>query len=165
MISEPKLEERAAQYYAAKRVAAPIPFGRYLQPAWDEVQRWLKANGIKKYGPAIIRYLTTDMSKKLDMDVGYIVDKALRGQSSIVADVLPAGRYVTLRYTGAYRGKGIFKANLAPLEWAKANQVVWNTTTKNGIEPWNRRAEVYLTDPKKETDPKKYKTELAFLVK
>ncbi len=165
MTTEPKLERRKKQHYVAIRMAVPIPFGKYLQPAWDEVYDWMKDKGIKPSGPAIIRYLTTDMSKELDIDVGFTVDKAAKGDDRITADVLPAGRYATLLYTGPYKGKGIFKATVALLEWAKENKVKWNTTKKKGVEWWNGRTEFYFSDPSVGKDPKKFKTELAFLVK
>lgn len=165
MITEPKLERRKKQHYAAIRMAVPIPFGKYLQPAWDEVYDWLQSKGIKPSGPAIIRYLTTDMSKELDIDVGFTVDKAVKGDDRITTDFLPAGKYATLIYTGSYGGKGIFKATVALLEWAKENKIKWNTTKKKSVEWWNGRAEFYFSDPAVEKDPKKFKTELAFLVK
>jgi len=165
MFTVPKIERRKKQNYVAIRMAVPIPFGKYLQPAWDEVYDWLKRKEIKPSGPGIIRYLTTDMSKELDMDVGFTVDKAVKGNDRITADFLPAGRFATLLYTGPYKGKGIFKATVALLEWAKENKVKWDITKKKGVEWWNGRAEFYFSDPTTEKDPKKFKTELAFLVK
>jgi effector-binding domain-containing protein len=167
MITTPKLEERKVLHYVAIRTAVPIPFGKYLQPLWSEVNAWLRHQGLPEssFGPAIIRYLTTDMTKKLDIDVGFIVERALPGTDRIISDVFPAGRYATLIYTGSYRGKGIYKATVALLNWAKENKIVWNTSTKNGSEWWNGRVERYLTDPAREPDPKKYQTELAFLVR
>ena len=165
MLSEPKIERRKKQNYVAIRMAVPIPFGKYLQPAWDEVYDWLKAKKIKPSGPAIIRYLTTDMSKELDLDVGFTVDKAVKGNDRITAGFLPSGRYATLLYTGPYKGKGIFKATFALLDWAKGNNVKWDTSNKKGSEWWNGRTEFYFSDPATEKDPKKFQTELAFLVK
>jgi len=143
----------------------PIPFGKYLQPAWNEVNGWLKSQGIAFPGPAIIRYLTTDMSTKLDIDMGFVLDRHLAGNERILVDILPAGQYATLLYTGSYKGKGIYKATVALLDWAKENGVTWNTSNKNGVEWWNGRVEWYLTDPASEQDTKKYQTELAFLIK
>ena len=165
MLTEPKIERRKKQNYVAIRMAVPIPFGKYLQPAWNEVYEWMMHGNIEPSGPAIIRYLTTDMSKKMDIDVGFTVAKAVKGNDRILADVLPAGRYATLLYTGPYRGKGISKATVALLEWANENKVRWDTSKKKGVEWWNGRAEFYFSDPAMEKDPAKFKTELAFLVK
>jgi effector-binding domain-containing protein len=167
MITEPKLEQRKEQVYAAIRTAVPIPFGKYLPPLWAEVDLWLRSKGIPdtSSGPAIIRYLTTDMSKKLDIDVGFTIDKVIPGSDRITVDVLPAGQYATLLYTGAFKGKGIYNATVTLLDWAKANHITWDTSIIDAVEWWNGRVEFYLTDPAKEPDPKKYQTELAFLVK
>lgn len=165
MINEPELQYRKEQHYVAIRTAVPIPFGKYLAPLWREVEAWLGNQGIplSSSGPAIIRYLTTDMSKKLDIEVGFVVDRAMTGNDRIIADVFPAGNYATLLYTGPYKGKGIYKATVALLDWAKDNGIVWNTSTKNGVEWWNGRVEWYLTDPAREPDAKKFRTELTFL--
>jgi effector-binding domain-containing protein len=167
MITQPKLEQRKEQYYAAIRTAVPIPFGKYLQPLWAEVDIWLRSKGIPitSSGPALIRYLTTDMSKKLDVEVGFTIDNAMPGNDRIIVDVLPAGQYATLLYTGSFKGKGIYNATVALLDWATANHIAWDTSIINEVEWWNGRVEFYLTDPAKEPDPKKFQTELAFLVK
>lgn len=165
MVTEPKIERRKKEHYVAIRMAVPIPFGRYLQPAWDEVYDWMMQKELEPSGPAIIRYLTTDMSQALDIDVGFTVGKAIRGDASITADFLPAGKYATLLYTGPYRGKGIFKATVALLEWAEEHGVKWDTSTKRNVEWWKGRAEFYFSDPALEKDPRKFKAELAFKVK
>jgi effector-binding domain-containing protein len=165
MITEPKLEHRSEQHYVAIRTAVPVPFSTYLPPLWGEVNNWLLGQEITSPGPAIIRYFTTDMSKKLDIDVGFVLDKAVSGNDRIIADILPAGRYATLLYTGPYKGKGIFKATVALLDWAKGKNIAWNTSRIDNVEWWNGRTEFYFTDPDREPDTKKYQTELAFLVK
>ena len=165
MIFPPKLEPCQEQRYIAVRTSLPIPFGKYLPPLWNEVSRWLKSKGIASTGPAMIRYLTTDMTKKLDVDVGFVVPDAIPGDDRITADMLPEGRYAVLLYTGPYRGKGIYKATVALLDWAKKNHIVWEIDIKDQIEWWNGRTEFYLTDMAQEKDTKKYQTELAFRVK
>ena len=165
MSTEPKIERRKKQYYAAIRMAVPIPFGKYLQPAWNEVYGWLKEKGAQPSGPALIRYLTTDMSKELDIDVGFTIDKAVKGDDRITVDFLPNGRYATLLHTGSYKGNGVYKANVTMVEWARENKIKWSIKKKKGVEWWDGRVEYYLSDPAVEKDPKKLKTELAFMVK
>jgi hypothetical protein len=43
--------------------------------------------------------------------------------------------------------------------------IVWNTTSKKGVDWWNGRVERYLTDPAREPDKKKYQAELTIMVK
>lgn len=164
MITKPKLEQHAEQHYVAIRTQVPIPFGKFLPPLWGEVHVWLESKGMSSSGAPFIRYLTTDMTKKLDIEVGFPVATAVSGDDRITAGVFPSGHYATLIYTGPYKGKGLFKATVALLEWAKENNIDWQTSTIDNVEWWGGRIEFYLTDPDKEPDPKKWQTELAFLV-
>jgi|SRR5271157_58702 len=164
MITKPKIEFRAEQPYVAIPSKVAIPFGSVLGDLWAEVQAWIASRGVSGIGAALIRYLTTDMNKELDIEVGFLVEEVLPGEGRISAGILPAGRYSVLTYTGPYQGDGIYLANIALIEWAKKNRIVWRTTTKDAVEWWGGRAEIYLTDPEKEPDSKKWRTELAFLV-
>ena len=134
MLTEPKLENRGEQHYVAIRTQVAIPFGKLLQPMWDEVHAWLADKGVATAGAPFIRYLTTDMEKKLDLEAGFPVPAAVTGDGRITAGVLPAGRYAVLLYTGPYRGEGVFKANVAMIEWAKENNIAWEISTKDGVE-------------------------------
>jgi effector-binding domain-containing protein len=116
MITKPKIEHCFEQPYVAVRTALPIPFGKYLPQLWDEVFQWLNDKGKRIPGLAIIRYFTTDMSKRLDIDVGFLIDEVVSGDDRITLGFLPAGRYATLLYTGPYKGKGIYNATVALLE-------------------------------------------------
>ncbi len=165
MISTPRLEDRPEQPYVAIPAQVPIPFGKYLNPLWKEVGTWMEKNGIPHAGPPFIRYLTTDMSTRLDIEVGFPVSSVVRGDRRVTFGVLPPGRYAVLTYTGSYKGKGIFKANVALLEWAEQNGIRWDKTVIENVDHWGSRIEWYLSDPQQEPDTKKYVTELAFLTK
>jgi len=163
MITEPKLESRPARHFIAIRTQVPIPFGKYIGPLYKETSDWMADRGIPHAGPPIIRYLTTDMSRKLDIEVGWLVAGPVSGDERVSARVLPAGRYATMMYTGSYRGKGLYYATAALLEWAEKNGVRWAKSDRDGVEWWDARVELYHTDPEQEPDPKKWQTELVFL--
>ena len=164
MLTNPKLIQRRAQPYVAIRTKVPIPFGALLPPMWDEVHAWLVSRNLAAAGAPFIRYLTTDMETRLDIEVGFPVAAAVTGDGRISAGILPAGRYAVLEYTGPYEGDGVFKANVAMMEWAKEKDIAWQISTKDKVEWWGARMEIYLTDPASEPDPNKWQTELAFLV-
>ena len=124
MLTKPKLEQRVEQPYAAIRKQVSIPFGPLLSPMWDEVHAWLVSRNLTPAGAPFIRYLTTDMETKLDIEVGFPVAAAVTGDGRISAGILPAGRYAVLEYTGPYEGDGVFKANVAMMEWAKEQDIV-----------------------------------------
>ena len=156
MLTKPKLIQRPAQPYVAIRSKVSIPFGALLPPMWDEVHAWLVGRNLTPAGAPFIRYLTTDMETSLDIEVGFPVAAAVKGDGRISAGTLAAGRYAVLEYTGPYQGDGVFNANVAMMEWAKEKDVVWQTSTKDKVEWWGARMEFYLTDPASEPDPNKW---------
>ena len=162
MITVPRLEKRNAIPYVAIRTQVSVPFGAVLPPLWGKVFAWLATKGITPSGAPFIRYLTTDMARKLDLEVGFPVAVPVPGDHRISAGVFPAGRYAVCVYSGPY--EGLVEATAALLEWAQKNNVVWQTATVDNIEWWEARIEFYLTDPAAEPDPQKWQTELAFLV-
>jgi len=161
MVNEPRLEYRAEQHYAAIRAQVPLPFGDVLPGLWGEVSAFLAGKGIAPSGAPFIRYLTTDMSKKLDIEVGFPVAGSVPGNERVLAGLLPAGRYAVLLYTGPY--DALVEVTAGLLEWAKKNSIVWRTYLFDNVEWWAGRVEWYPTDPAAEPDPRKWQTELAFL--
>jgi effector-binding domain-containing protein len=163
MIAQPKLENRPAQHYAVIHVQEPIPFGKIVQPLHQEVNAWLAAKGLAPSGAPIIRYVTTDMANKLDLEIGWPVAVPVSGDGRVIGITLPAGRYATLMYTGPYAGKGLYDATVALLEWAEKNNIPWRKSVIDNVEHWEARFESYITDPAQEPDPQKWQTELVFL--
>jgi effector-binding domain-containing protein len=162
MLTEPKLEYRNEIHYAAIRTQVVIPFGGVLPALWGGVFAWLASQGIAQAGAPFIRYLTTDMSQKLDLEVGVPVAQPVPGDRRISTGVFPAGRYVVAVYNGPY--EGLIHATAEFLDWAKKNHIIWQTTLIDKTEWWEGRVEFYITDPAAEPDPQKWQTELAFLV-
>lgn len=163
MITEPKLTHRPAQHYAVIRFKAPIPFGDLVQPAHEEVLTWLKTKGLAPSGAPIIRYLTTDMSTKLDLEIGWPVAELVESDERVNCITLPGGRYAVISYFGPYEGDGLYKANGALIEWAEKNNISWSKVIMDGEEWWDARFESYETDPGEEPDPQKWQTDVVFL--
>jgi len=162
MITEPTLEHRDQKQYAVIRQHLSIPFGPLLGPLWKEVSEWLASKGTTPSGPPIIRYLTTDMEKGLDIEVGFPVSATAPKEGRISAVILPAGRYAVTVHSGPYDDLAAATAEL--LAWAEKNGIVWQTSILDNVEWWTARIESYLTDPDKVPNPQKWQTELAFLV-
>jgi effector-binding domain-containing protein len=161
MIAEPRLEDRKERPYAAVRTQVPIPFGGLLPGLWGEAAGFLEKRGLSPSGPPFIRYLTTDMTTKLNIEVGYPLDAPARGEGRVTTGLLPAGRYVVVLYTGPY--DQLVEVTAGLLEWAKKKGIDWRTQKGKKVERWAGRLEWYLTDPAAEPDPWKWQTELAFL--
>ncbi len=163
-LSQPVLKHFPQQFYAAVRVKKAIPFGSIVTPSWREAREWLVKQGVTDLKAPFIRYLTTDMSRELDMELGYTTPSLLQGDGRIHTGLIPAGLYAFTVYTGTVRGKGLMKATGALLDWLdknghrlasrKIDQEVW----------WQARYEFYVTDPALEPDMHKWQTELRFMV-
>jgi effector-binding domain-containing protein len=163
MMTEPTLEDRIAQYYVGIRSHVTMQELPTAMDRLDEVFHWLDRKGEAPTGAPFIRYLLVDMEAKLEIDVALPVASALAGEGRIIADVLPAGRYVTLLYTGDYRNLVGVTAEL--LAWAEKRGLRWDTWPGSPRgEGWRARIEIYLTNPAEEPDPEKWQTEIAFLL-
>ena len=162
MITEPKIEHRNAQPYMGIRAQVTMQeLGKVLPPLWGEVYGWLASKGLQPTGAPLWRYRVIDMAAKLEIDVAVPVAAAAIGDNRIIADILPAGRYATLIYTGPY--EGLMQATADLLAWAEKKSVIWDKQPAGPkSEAWQARVENYLTDPTKEPDPAKWETELAF---
>jgi effector-binding domain-containing protein len=162
MITEPKIEDRNEQPYVGIRTQVTMQeIGKVLPPLWGEVYGWLASKGLKPAGAPLWRYRVIDMAAKMEIDVGVPVATAVTGDNRITADILPAGRYATLIYTGPY--EGLMPATGDLLDWAENKGIVWDKWPAGPKgEGWRARIENYLTDPTKEANPAKWETELAF---
>jgi effector-binding domain-containing protein len=103
MITEPKIEHRNAQPYMGIRAQVTMQeLGKVLPPLWGEVYGWLASKGLKPVGAPLWRYRVIDMAAKLEIDVAVPVATPVTGDTRIIADTLPAGRYATVIYTGPF---------------------------------------------------------------
>jgi effector-binding domain-containing protein len=161
MTSEPRLEYRKEQPYAAIRAQVPFPIDGILPVLWEQVAIFLASRSRPACGAPFIRYLTTDMTRQLDIEVGFPVPAGTPGNGRVTVGMLPAGHYAVLVHSGPY--EDLITATARLLEWAKKNRIAWKTDVKDDIEWWAGRVEWYPTNPAAEQDPGKWQTELAFL--
>jgi effector-binding domain-containing protein len=159
MITEPKLEDRPAQPYVARRTQVPMQeLGTVIPQLHSEVYAWLRRQGIAPAGAPFIRYRVIDMPGRLDIELGVPIAEAVSSDDPILADTLPAGRYATLIYTDVRRG---VEGNAALLDWGARQGLKWDSwTTENG-DGFGARLESYLTEPRDEPDIAKWEQEVA----
>jgi effector-binding domain-containing protein len=90
------------------------------------------------------------------------VAKAVPGDGRVLAGVLPAGRYATVRHVGHPDTLAAATAEL--LDWAATRGLKWDVSPSPAGERWGGRLEIYHSDPVSEPDLAKWVTELAFLL-
>jgi effector-binding domain-containing protein len=163
VITDPTIIERPAQPYAGIRVTCPMrAIGRQAPPLIGEVFGWLGQRGIEPAGAPFFRYDVINMEADMQLTVGIPVTTAVDGDDRVEGGTLPDGRFATLTHTGSVRGKGLFNATVALLEWAAANDVKWDRHDTAGGDAWACRLESYETNPDEEPDTSKWETVLAF---
>ncbi len=167
MISKPKIESRPEQPYASIRTQVTMaelgPSG-IIPQLHDEVMHWLKEQGVTPSGAPILRYRVIDMANKLDLEMAWPTARKLTGNGRVITDVLPAGRYGVVLYTGPYEGSGLMEANGALIQWARDNRIQWDNWQEGAGDVFASRYETYITDPGDEPDPSKWETEVAIKI-
>jgi effector-binding domain-containing protein len=163
-MTEPKLEQRNAQPYVAirRQVTTQELASVLADQVLGQVFAWLESKGVASAGAPFFRYHTTDMTGagRFDVEVGIPVTTAVPGDSSVYADVLPAGRYAVLVNSGPY--DDLVAAHGALLAWGETNGIVWQVAEDGKAQ--GIPIETYLTNPAEEPDPQKWQTEIAYLV-
>lgn len=158
MSEEPVITERPAQPYVA--IAASVTMadlGSVVPPLNGEVFAWLAARGIAPAGPPFWRYTVVDMERELSVEAGVAVSSPVAGDDErVLAGVLPAGRYVTMRHTG--HPDTLASATAELLAWAAAKGLSFDSDGTH----WGCRLESYLTDPATQPDMTKWETVLSF---
>ncbi len=159
MVTEPKIINRSEQPYMGIRTWVNLQeFPKAIDEGFAALFAWLGKQGVEPAGAPIIRYHVINMVDKLEIALGVPVARPLPGDGRIAADVLPAGRYATLVYTGPY--DGLMEANRVLIDWAKENGIAWDRWNDENGDAFRSRYEIYHTDPNKEPDSQKWQTEV-----
>jgi effector-binding domain-containing protein len=156
----PKIDQRPETHYLGIRTQVTLQeMGSGIIPQLHgEIMQWMQQQGAAPAGAPFMRYHIIDMSKKLDIELGWTVAQSLPGNERITAGVIPAGRYASLIYTGIDNG---IEGNRVLIEWAKDNGIAWDRWDDPKGDGFRSRIETFLTDPADEPDMAKWETEVA----
>ena len=122
----------------------------------DELNNWVAENKIKTAGPPFLRFHVIDMRGFMDISFCVPVRKALPDDGEVKADVIPAGRYASLIYSG-----GGISGNRALIEWVRAQGMEFDRWDTEQGDNFRGRYETYLTDPKIELRKSRWQIEVA----
>lgn len=159
MITEPKIIDRSEQPSVGIRVRVPMSELPVVIPQlFDEVYNWLEAKSIPSSGAPFVRYHVINMEDKLDIEMAWPVAKAVAGDERVRADVLPAGKYGIVTYTGDY--SGLMEANRVLVDWAKETGVQWDRWDDVHGDAFRSRIEIYENGPGDTPDPAQWVTDV-----
>ena len=156
-IGKPKIDKRPKITYMGIRTIAPFKgMSKEIGKLVDELNQWMENNKVKTSGPPFLRFHVIDMRGFMDISFGVPVKNALPDHGDIKADVIPAGRYASLIYSG-----GGISANRALIEWVRAKGMDFDRWDTEQGDNFSGRYETYLTDPKIEPRKSRWKIEVA----
>ena len=161
---EIEIQTRDAQPYAAIASTTSMRggFGDVIDRSLPAVRDHLAAIGVEPTGPPLVIYRVIDMSGDLAIEVGWPVATEIPSDERVGTDTLPAGRYVVGTYVGSY--DGLQGANEELQRWAAERDLWWAVTESPEGDRWAGRFESYLSDPSKEPDPARWRTDICYLV-
>jgi len=156
-IGKPKIDQRTKQAYLGIRTIAPFKgMSRVIDRISGELNAWVHERDIQPSGPPFLRFHVIDMRGFMDITFAIPVRNALPDEGQIKSDVLPAGRYASLIYSG-----GGISANRALIEWVRAKGMDFDRWDTEQGDNFRGRYETYLTDPTVEPRKSKWKIEVA----
>ncbi|MEZ4672532.1 MAG: GyrI-like domain-containing protein [Anaerolineae bacterium] len=159
--TEPTIEQRPEKTYMGIRIQTPYAGMRKdIDKIQKELEAWFKKNNIEASEPPFLRYHCIDMKGEMDMEYGIPVKAALQGEGRIKAGTIPAGRYVSIIYSG-----GGYQGNKTLVEWNKKNDIPVDRWDSEKGDNFAARYEQFLTDPKIEPRKTKWQILLAFKLK
>jgi effector-binding domain-containing protein len=139
------------------RTIAPFKgMSKVIDRLSKEMNAWVSDHNIKTSGPPFLRFHVIDMRGFMDISFCFPVRKALPDDGDIKADVIPAGRYASLIYSG-----GGISANRTLIEWVRAQGLDFDRWDTEQGDNFRGRYETYLTDPKIEPRKSRWQVEVA----
>ncbi len=131
--------------------------------AIPKLMAFMKSKSVHPSGSLFVRYTYIDMAKGLDIVVGFPVSQPVTGSKEIKTGTIPGGRYVSLTHYGSY--SALVKPNAELQAWSKKQGLTFAMQKgAKGME-FRARLEFYNTDPSSQPDPKKWETEILYLIK
>ena len=159
--SEPKFEYQPEKIYMGIRIQTPFSgMFKEIDKIRKELELWCEEKGVEAAEPPFLRYHCIDMKGEMDMEYGIPVKETQESAGRIKAAILPAGRYVSIIYTG-----GGYQGNKTLVEWIKINDIPIDRWDSEKGDNFAARYEQYLTDPKVEHRKTKWQILLAFKLK
>lgn len=159
MLTMPEIVEWGPKPYVAVRLPVVMPFGKEIDPAFDELFEAFANAGVEPHGIEFIKFNLVDMPR-LEIETGITTDAAIPMTGRLVSGVLPKGRYARVTYTGPY--EGLYDATAMLVGWAKEKGIRWDAGTTEKGDVFASRLELHDNNPSTEPDPAKLRTTLLF---
>lgn len=145
-------EIEAQPYLGIRATAAMGELGSIMGPLFGEVYGYIQQAGQHPVGMPFSIYHSM-AGQTVELECGMPVSGPMDGTERIRACQLPAGKVATASHFGSYDELGDTWTALK--EWVKSQGL------EAAAAPW----EVYVTDPEREPDQSKWRTDIFFPVR
>jgi effector-binding domain-containing protein len=147
-VTDCSIVERGRQPVAVVRgrvAASELP--RFFDRAFGTVWAQIQAQDVGSTGEAIGIYPSAP-GAMVEVEAGFPTERPITPVGEVVASELPGGRIATALHVGSYETLDQTYADL--LAWVRAQ----------GLTPGQMMWESYLSDPRTEPDPAKWRTRI-----
>ncbi|MDO9408725.1 hypothetical protein [Patulibacter sp.] len=170
---QPRVELLAARPYVGipARAGDEAAFRAAMHDAVPAALRWVLARGLRPAGGPFVRYRCVDERAvppagppPASFEACVPLDAPPCGvDGRLLADELPAGRWIVALHRGGYDGLGALHRIVR--EWATA-EGLWidRTPTAEGTTAFGGSIEHFRVGPFEEPDPWRWETDVAYLV-
>ena len=155
----PTVVELPERRYVAVRMPVTIPFAEDMEPAFEELFAAFARAGVEADGAEFIKYNLIDMPR-LEIEVGMTTDAPIPPTGRLIRGTLPAGKYVSLTYTGPY--EHLMDVTAMLVGWAKEKGLTWDSQPTPAGERFACRLEMLDNNPSIEPDPERLQSTLLF---
>ena len=162
MMSPEIITLRAQPYAYGAHTVALAQVGGAAEQGFATVSAFLDRHGLAAAGVPFIRYRRIDMTGTLDIETGIPVRQVGTANADIGFDMLPAGRYGQLCWTGPY--DELLVANTALIAWGKENGIAWAMIPTAHGDIFDCRLERFRVGPTETDDPQQWITEIAIRI-
>ena len=160
--TEPALEFREAQPCIAIAISVPMKEWGRANALIPEILGWMSQHGVAPAGPLFYRYhVIGSMEEPFDLEIGFPVAQAVRGDDRVKPGVIPDGIYATMVHHG--HPDSLHKTCAALEAWGASEGVTFARGDADGRITWSGRYEFYLSDPAVAPDLNEWVTEVAYL--
>jgi len=162
MLTLPRIIEQQAKPYMAVRRRVSMPFDTEIGPAMGSLFGAIAEHRPRTTGPVFFKYNVIAMPE-MEIDFGVSVAEPVEASGSLVAGILPAGRYAETTYFGHY--DNLMDVNAILIGWAKEKGIAWDATAAADGDRFAARMEIYHNSPDEEPDTSRWQTTLMIKVK
>ncbi len=166
MTIEPEIKEKPALSYAGVRIRINREgLAQAVPEAISRLSEYFDRHRLSASGPALVRYFVVNYNnEEVEVDAGFPVElPSIPADERIHYGQLPAGTYATVRHQGPY--DSLVDTTAALLEWSKETDHPWRVSSEDNVTWWAARVEHYLVAPPQVTEPSRWVTEVAILLR